>query len=223
MTRREKLITLFFVVANTSAPLCASVLATGTFDFKESSGVVEATVTSTVLDNYRGDTNFEDFTYTVTNLSYSARLPPTPAYPAGQPIGLMQIGQFPYADARVAGFLQQPAYPNPYILDNISGPWYFCRGQCDHPYSWSTFMGPGLVAGQSTTFEFSVIAPPGWAISIKEQSAFMSGVYYESDAGALLTGTIFVPHLAPVPEPGTMLSALSAIGCMILFCVRRTS
>ncbi len=196
-------------IAACAAPLFSGVIASQTFGFGDSSGT-QATVTTTVLDNYHGDTSREDWIYTLTNLSYLR------SYPL--PLGLMALGYLPtYYDETVSMLTGSYVPPDPYIIDNIAGPWPFCRAGCDMQGAWATTTTPGLVPGQSSTFEFSVYAPPGWSINVQTGSAFVSAYLPTLAAGPFdpITGVMYVPSLTDSPEPGTWLLGLFGVGSIL--------
>lgn len=120
-----------FVGVLVSIPVFGGVITTQTFDSSNGNGVVQATVTVTVLDNYHGDTSLEDWIYTINNLSFTTI--PAPNAPV---VGLSAFGgafQGISMD-HVSDFMGIFVFPNPLLMGDISP--NFCV-QCDLFGGWT--------------------------------------------------------------------------------------
>lgn len=192
-----------------SIPVYGGVISTQTFDFLNRSGVVQATVTVTVLDNYHGDPTKQDWIYTIDNLSYTTVPPPN--YPV---VGLQAFGTG-------YGAFQSLTYKhvsdvtgvsvtgnNPYLMGDISPG--FCW-QCDLSGGgwWLTYpagfpAGLGVLPGQSATVDYSWLKVPGAVTTGIAADAFLGVVvpYAGGVSGALL-GSTLVPRSTLAPEPVT--------------------
>jgi len=199
-----------------SIPVYGGMITTQTFDFSNGNGVVQATVTVTVLDNYHGDTSKEDWIYTINNLSFTTT--PAPNAPTaglsafGTPGGALATLTF-YHVSDVTGVFVPGN--NPPLMGDISPG--FCY-QCD-------LLGGGwafndVLPGQSATVDYSWLNVTGALTSAITADAYLGVIsnYYFPSVEAFLSGDVLVPRSTLVPEPRT--SGLIAFG-LCIFASRR--
>ena len=198
-----------------SIPVFGGVITTQTFDFSDDrSGVVNATVTVTVLDNYHGDPTKQDWVYTINNLSF------TSTYPNGPILGLNLF-------STIDGAFQNLTYKhvsdvtgvsvtgnNPLLMGDISPG--FCW-QCDllgGGWYLPDSSGLGLLPGQSATVDFSWLKVPGAVTTGVAADAFVSvqNNHY-TRFGEASGGSTLVPRTTLAPEPATAGVAAFAL-CM---------
>ena len=197
-----------------SVPVYGGVITTKTFDYKNQAGDVQAMVTVTVLDNYRGDPTRQDWIYNINNLSFTAQ-PGDIAFPV---IGLGWFGGPTFVnvmESTIASVVGHPVNGNQHLIDNVSTS--FCSLGCEFPGS---FVLPsnsidGMFPGQSASVEFSYLTIPNlFTINSVPDDAFLGiidrsiGVFMPA-----LTGAPIIPEPTAVPEPETML--LAAAGLVI--------
>lgn len=198
-----------------SIPVFGGVITTQTFDFSDDlTGVVNATVTVTVLDNYHGDPTKQDWIYTINNLSFTSATPNGP---------ILGLNVFSTAGGALASLTYQHVSDvtgvsvtgnNPFLMGDISpGFCWQCSllgGGWQLPYS----SGLGLLPGQSATVDFSWLKVPGAVTTGVVADAFVSvESNYYTRFGASSSGSTLVPRSTPAPEPVT--SGLAAFAlCM---------
>jgi len=205
-----------FVGVLVSSPVFGGVITTQTFDFSNRSGVVQATVTVTVLDNYHGDTSKEDWIYTINNLRFTTM--PAPNAPV---VGLSAFRSDSFAAntfwhvSDVTGVFDQSN--NPLLMDDISP--YFCT-QCDLRGGWTLpdSRGLGVLPSQSATVDYSWLDVPG-AVTTPITAKASLGIinYYLGYVSGDLSGSVLVPRSTLVPEPATFGLAAFAF-CLFSIC-----
>ncbi len=182
-------------------PAYAGVIATETSRFGGS--VTEAFVTVTVLDNYHGDPSKQDWIYTITNLSFLARLPP--AYT--KQVGFMLFGGEPFSVA-AEQIYTPPGGHGRFLLGDVSTT--FCPQQCDGAGTFGLDGGPnGLLPGYGISFDFSYLNVPGYVNLPVDEPVYLAYIdrYYQGVVAAVY-GRTLVPEATPVPEPRTAFLAL---------------
>jgi hypothetical protein len=188
-----------------SIPVYGGVITTQTFDFSNQDGLVRATVTVTVLDNYRGDPAREDWIYTINNLSFTT----TPA-PNAPSIGLMAFGTAGGSFATLTFYhlsdvtgVHVPGN-DPSLMGDISPG--FCY-QCDlFGGGWvlPDSRGLGVLPGQSATVDFSWLNVPGAVTTSVTASAYLGIInYYFGYVSSDLSGSVLVPRTTALLEPAT--------------------
>ena len=197
-----------------SIPVFGGVITTQTFNFSNDDGVVQATVTVTVLDNYHGDTSKQDWIYTINNLSFASM--PGPIRPVA---GLSAFGtnsggfeDLIYKSVANVTGVYVPGNSRGLMGDISPG---FCY-QCDLGGGWALpdSRAAGVLPGQSATVDFSWLNVPGTVTTGVTTNAYLGMIdYYAGQVAGYLGGPVLIPRTSTVPEPATSSLAAFAL-CM---------
>ncbi len=164
------------LIFGASTPAICGSISTNTYSYTDSMGNVQATVTDTILDNFKGDTSLWTWSYTVQNLNYD------PTY-LGRSLGGIKLF-----------FPGEPLGGSAYPAQNFNPPINGDLG--DNPGDWSF---SGLMPGQSQVFEFTTA--PATIVTKRGELDALDAQFLPT---APLSGNSDVPG-SPIPEPATVI------------------